>query len=101
MHDYAPQHQAATCLSFKAGQVIHVLNRDASGWWDGELEGRRGWFPSNYVNMDGGVVDEDEEEEEDVTQVPVVSVHSILLECYTDILCSTSTLFLTSLPPPG
>ncbi|KAG5638707.1 hypothetical protein H0H81_010689 [Sphagnurus paluster] len=52
MHDYAPQHQNATCLSFRAGQVIHVLNRDASGWWDGELEGRRGWFPSNYVNAD-------------------------------------------------
>ncbi|KAF5382714.1 hypothetical protein D9615_002919 [Tricholomella constricta] len=34
MHDYAPQHQNATCLSFRAGQVIHVLNRDASGWWD-------------------------------------------------------------------
>ena len=52
MHDFAPQHQNATCLSFRAGQVIHVLNRDSSGWWDGELEGRRGWFPSNYVNAD-------------------------------------------------
>ncbi|KAG6918773.1 hypothetical protein DXG01_011964 [Tephrocybe rancida] len=41
---------SATCLSFRAGQIIHVLNRDSSGWWDGELEGRRGWFPSNYVN---------------------------------------------------
>ena len=30
--------------------VQQVLNRDASGWWDGELEGRRGWFPSNYVS---------------------------------------------------
>ncbi|KAF7346489.1 hypothetical protein MSAN_01877000 [Mycena sanguinolenta] len=52
MHDYTPQTQNATCLSFRAGQVIHVLNRDSSGWWDGELEGRRGWFPSNYVNAD-------------------------------------------------
>jgi len=52
MHDFAPQQQNATCLSFRAGQVIHVLNRDSSGWWDGELEGRRGWFPSNYVNAD-------------------------------------------------
>ncbi|KAF8158363.1 ras guanine nucleotide exchange factor domain-containing protein [Crassisporium funariophilum] len=51
MHDYA-QHRDNTCLSFLAGQVIHVLNRDASGWWDGELEGRRGWFPSNYVNAE-------------------------------------------------
>lgn len=69
MHDYSPQHQSATCLSFRAGQVIHVLNRDASGWWDGELEGRRGWFPSNYVNSstDG------DEEAEDVTEIPVRS----------------------------
>ncbi|KAJ7069680.1 ras guanine nucleotide exchange factor domain-containing protein [Mycena amicta] len=56
MHDYDPQSQNATCLSFRAGQVIHVLNRDASGWWDGELEGRRGWFPSNYVNVDVGAL---------------------------------------------
>jgi hypothetical protein len=53
MHDYEPQ-QSNTCLSFRAGQVIHVLNKDPSGWWDGELEGRRGWFPSNYVNVDIG-----------------------------------------------
>ncbi|KAJ7743773.1 ras guanine nucleotide exchange factor domain-containing protein [Mycena metata] len=60
MHDFAPQHQNATFLSFRAGQVIHVLNRDSSGWWDGELEGRRGWFPSNYVNSDvNALVDEE------------------------------------------
>ncbi|THV03848.1 ras GEF [Dendrothele bispora CBS 962.96] len=58
MHDYEPQHNSSTCLSFRAGQVIHVLNRDPSGWWDGELEGRRGWFPSNYVNTDLNPVEE-------------------------------------------
>jgi son of sevenless-like protein len=62
MHDFSPQQQSATCLSFRAGQVIHVLNRDASGWWDGELEGRRGWFPSNYVNADVDVTSLIEEE---------------------------------------
>ncbi|PFH53989.1 hypothetical protein AMATHDRAFT_73003 [Amanita thiersii Skay4041] len=59
MHDYTPQQQNATCLSFRAGQVIHVINRDPSGWWDGELEGRRGWFPSNYVNADTGYMSDD------------------------------------------
>jgi len=49
MHDFTPDHRNATCLAFHAGQVIHVLNRDPSGWWDGEVDGRRGWFPSNYV----------------------------------------------------
>jgi son of sevenless-like protein len=52
MHDYEADKQNTTCLSFKAGQVIRVYNRDTSGWWDGELEGRRGWFPSNYVGED-------------------------------------------------
>ncbi|KZP33472.1 ras GEF [Athelia psychrophila] len=53
MHDFAPQQQNANCLVFSAGQVIHVLNRDGSGWWDGELDGHRGWFPSNYVHTEG------------------------------------------------
>ncbi|KAK7048482.1 ras guanine nucleotide exchange factor domain-containing protein, partial [Favolaschia claudopus] len=61
MHDYTPQTQNATCLSFRAGQVIHVLNRDSSGWWDGELEGRRGWFPSNYVNVDVNALMDEED----------------------------------------
>jgi hypothetical protein len=52
MHDYVPEQRNATCLTFRAGQVIRVLNRDPSGWWDGELDGSRGWFPSNYVNGD-------------------------------------------------
>ncbi|KAH7885313.1 ras guanine nucleotide exchange factor domain-containing protein [Phlebopus sp. FC_14] len=62
LHDFFPQQQNATCLSFRAGQVIHVLNRDASGWWDGEINGQRGWFPSNYVSADEGVISLTEEE---------------------------------------
>ncbi|KAL6301991.1 hypothetical protein BKA93DRAFT_437499 [Sparassis latifolia] len=60
MHDFAPQHQNVTCLAFRAGQVIHVLNRDSSGWWDGELDGRRGWFPSNYVTSEVSLLTEEE-----------------------------------------
>ncbi|EPQ26580.1 uncharacterized protein PFL1_06906 [Pseudozyma flocculosa PF-1] len=51
LHDFASSN--ATCLSFTAGQVIKVFNRDSSGWWDGELDGERGWFPSNYVDQEG------------------------------------------------
>ncbi|KAK2465259.1 hypothetical protein APHAL10511_002613 [Amanita phalloides] len=64
MHDYIPQQQNATCLSFRAGQVIHVLNKDPSGWWDGELEGRRGWFPSNYVNVETEYLSDDDNPKE-------------------------------------
>ncbi|KZV73767.1 ras GEF [Peniophora sp. CONT] len=60
MHDFIPEHNNATCLSFRAGQVIHVLNRDSSGWWDGELDGSRGWFPSNYVNGELGLLVDDD-----------------------------------------
>lgn len=60
MHDFIPEHNNATCLSFRAGQVIHVLNRDPSGWWDGELDGSRGWFPSNYVNGELGLLVDDD-----------------------------------------
>lgn len=52
LHDFVPREQNATCISFRKGERIHVLNRDHSGWWDGEIEGRRGWFPSNYVTED-------------------------------------------------
>jgi hypothetical protein len=52
MHDFTPQANSSTCISFRAGQVIHVINRDPSGWWDGELDGKRGWFPSNYVSSE-------------------------------------------------
>lgn len=59
MHDYVPEQRNATCLAFLAGQVIRVLNRDPSGWWDGELDGSRGWFPSNYVNGDLALLADD------------------------------------------
>ncbi|KAF9046682.1 ras guanine nucleotide exchange factor domain-containing protein [Panaeolus papilionaceus] len=52
MHDYSPADDSTIYLSFRAGQIIEVLNRHSSGWWDGKLEGRRGWFPSNYVNAE-------------------------------------------------
>ena len=60
LHDFVPQQQNATCLAFRAGELIRVLNRDPSGWWDGEIDGRRGWFPSNYVTSDVGLLTEEE-----------------------------------------
>lgn len=57
LHDFNSNN--ATCLSFQAGQVIKVYNRDPSGWWDGELDGQRGWFPSNYVDQEAVYVSDD------------------------------------------
>jgi len=37
-------------LSFKEGEVINILDKsDPSGWWEGEVNGQRGFFPSNFV----------------------------------------------------
>ena len=35
-------------LSFRQGDIIQVLTRLETGWWDGIIHGVRGWFPSNY-----------------------------------------------------
>uniref|UniRef100_A0A8D0CHG4 Rho guanine nucleotide exchange factor 7 n=1 Tax=Scleropages formosus TaxID=113540 RepID=A0A8D0CHG4_SCLFO len=36
-------------LSFTKGDVIHVTRMEEGGWWEGTLNGKTGWFPSNYV----------------------------------------------------
>ena len=36
-------------LDMKEGDVITVLREDDSGWWQGEIDGKVGWFPFNYV----------------------------------------------------
>ncbi|CED84085.1 Ras1 guanine nucleotide exchange factor [Phaffia rhodozyma] len=46
-HHWKPDNP--TYLGFRRGQIIRVHNKDPSGWWDGELDSVRGWFPSNYV----------------------------------------------------
>ncbi|XP_074514963.1 rho guanine nucleotide exchange factor 7a isoform X2 [Sebastes fasciatus] len=36
-------------LSFDKGDLIGVTRQEDGGWWEGMLNGRTGWFPSNYV----------------------------------------------------
>ncbi|KAG9348663.1 hypothetical protein JZ751_028980 [Albula glossodonta] len=35
-------------LSFSKGDIIHVTRVEEGGWWEGSLNGKTGWFPSNY-----------------------------------------------------
>ncbi|KAJ3260524.1 hypothetical protein HK103_000666 [Boothiomyces macroporosus] len=49
IYDYESTDQQS--LSFKKGDSIRVITRLPSGWWMGELDGKRGWFPSNYVTL--------------------------------------------------
>ncbi|KAJ1655164.1 hypothetical protein IWQ61_005037 [Dispira simplex] len=41
--------QGPSSLVFKRGDIIQVLAKLESGWWKGVNRGKRGWFPSNYV----------------------------------------------------
>ncbi|XP_041493316.1 rho guanine nucleotide exchange factor 6-like [Microtus oregoni] len=36
-------------LSVCKGDIIYVTGIEEGGWWEGTLNGRTGWFPSNYV----------------------------------------------------
>eukprot|EP00761_Pharyngomonas_kirbyi_P012356 gb/GECH01012383.1/.p1 GENE.gb/GECH01012383.1/~~gb/GECH01012383.1/.p1 ORF type:complete len:1469 (+),score=336.96 gb/GECH01012383.1/:1-4407(+) len=41
--------QSSDELSIREGDVINLIGKDPSGWWEGELNGKRGLFPGNYV----------------------------------------------------
>ncbi|KAM8931796.1 intersectin-2 isoform 4-T5 [Lycaon pictus] len=49
MYDYAANNEDE--LNFSKGQLINVLNKDDPDWWQGEINGLTGLFPSNYVKM--------------------------------------------------
>nr|DBA27449.1 TPA: hypothetical protein GDO54_007940 [Pyxicephalus adspersus] len=38
-------------LKFEAGEVLQVLQVLDGGWWEGEKDGVRGWFPASYVQI--------------------------------------------------
>ena len=38
-------------LSLTVGDIIVNIRRDDGGWWEGELGGRRGLFPDNFVRV--------------------------------------------------
>ncbi|XP_060888701.1 rho guanine nucleotide exchange factor 7b isoform X2 [Labrus mixtus] len=42
-------------LSFSKGDIISVSRQEDGGWWEGSVNGKSGWFPSNYVReLKGG-----------------------------------------------
>ncbi|KAK4143835.1 ras guanine nucleotide exchange factor domain-containing protein [Dichotomopilus funicola] len=49
LYDYEADDR--TSLSFHEGDIIQVITRLESGWWDGVINGVRGWFPSNYCQI--------------------------------------------------
>ncbi|KAM4771591.1 intersectin-2 [Rhinophrynus dorsalis] len=49
MYDYIANNEDE--LNFSKGQLINVVNKDDADWWQGEISGVTGLFPSNYVKM--------------------------------------------------
>ncbi|KAM4867524.1 intersectin-2 isoform 4-T5 [Thomomys bottae] len=49
MYDYAANNEDE--LNFSKGQLINVMSKDDPDWWQGEISGVTGLFPSNYVKM--------------------------------------------------
>uniref|UniRef100_A0A6Q2ZHW3 Osteoclast-stimulating factor 1 n=1 Tax=Esox lucius TaxID=8010 RepID=A0A6Q2ZHW3_ESOLU len=80
-------------LSFNKGDLISVFRQEEGGWWEGSLNGKTGWFPSNYVRE--VVQDILEHEREFVKELQTV------LGCYlrplqaSDKLSSSDTSMLT------
>lgn len=38
-------------LSLPVGAVVKILKQEEEGWWEGELNGQIGVFPSNFVSV--------------------------------------------------
>ena len=47
MYDFTPQENGE--LGFKRGDVITVTDNSDQNWWEGEIDGRKGYFPATYV----------------------------------------------------
>ena len=49
LHDY--DNNDSDELSFRQGDTISVFTQLTSGWWQGVLNDRRGWFPGHYCTI--------------------------------------------------
>ena len=64
LYDYEADDR--TSLSFRQGDLIQVITQLRSGWWDGIIDGVRGWFPSNYCAVVTGPEDASNREQKTV-----------------------------------
>uniref|UniRef100_UPI0037E82CB5 CD2-associated protein isoform X2 n=1 Tax=Semicossyphus pulcher TaxID=241346 RepID=UPI0037E82CB5 len=47
LFDYQPQNEDE--LELKVGEIIDIIEEVEEGWWNGNLNGKSGLFPSNFV----------------------------------------------------
>nr|XP_015197090.1 PREDICTED: SH3 domain-containing kinase-binding protein 1-like isoform X2 [Lepisosteus oculatus] len=80
--DYKAQHDDE--LTIAVGDIISNIRKDDGGWWEGEISGRRGLFPDNFVRLKAVIqCSKPTEEEEKLTfgslrksQLPRQAEHS-------------------------
>lgn len=66
LYDYEADDR--TSLSFHEGDEIQVITQLESGWWDGVINGVRGWFPSNYCQV---ITNPEEPKEQQLYPAPI------------------------------
>eukprot|EP01116_Phalansterium_solitarium_P019518 TRINITY_DN5483_c0_g2_i2.p1 TRINITY_DN5483_c0_g2~~TRINITY_DN5483_c0_g2_i2.p1 ORF type:complete len:776 (+),score=196.33 TRINITY_DN5483_c0_g2_i2:60-2387(+) len=49
LYDYEPQQ--AKEMRLRAGDTVTVLKMTETGWWSGTIGDRKGWFPSDFVDL--------------------------------------------------
>ncbi|XP_038136176.1 nostrin isoform X1 [Cyprinodon tularosa] len=47
LYSFTPQHDDE--LPFKEGDVLDIYKKEENGWWVGAINGKKGHFPSTYV----------------------------------------------------
>lgn len=47
--DYEPENPDE--LKLTVGDILIVINKEEEGWWEGDLNGKTGMFPSNFVEL--------------------------------------------------
>lgn len=47
-------------LTFQRGDRIKITLQHNSGWWEGELDGKKGYFPKSFVQVAGTVESKNE-----------------------------------------
>lgn len=48
-YNYTPVREDEVALT--KGDRVYVLEKEGDGWWRGEANNKKGWFPSNYVEI--------------------------------------------------
>lgn len=62
-------------LPLRKGEVVSVIEKAASGWWQGVCGGKVGWFPASYVKP---AVTEEQKKEKRQAKVALLGMEESL-----------------------